>query len=205
MSSSEALEALERREYARALALLERDLAARPDGELHALAGLANFQLERYDAAAQHYTAALQADGLRSDWREMLALAQANDTDGVNVYVPALHYYDRNALLAPASLRDGALPPLLPPGPGQGHFKRLRLFLGESLGVVATVLMDSITRLLGWIAGYRDNLSRGGGSVEPIARAIHERWRAAIGPAGRSWRDPERPLAALLSANTPPR
>jgi tetratricopeptide (TPR) repeat protein len=163
MSSSEALEALERREYARALALLERDLAARPDGELHALAGLANFQLERYDAAAQHYTAALQADGLRSDWREMLALAQANDTAGVNVYVPALHYYDRNALLAPASLRDGALPPLLPPGPGQGHFKRLRLFLGESLGVVATVLMDSITRLLGWIAGYRDNLSQGAG------------------------------------------
>jgi tetratricopeptide (TPR) repeat protein len=158
MSSSEALEALERREYARALALLEGDLAARPDGELHALAGLANFQLERYDAAAQHYTAALQADGQRSDWREMLALAQANDTAGVNVHVPALHYFDRNALFAPPSLRDGALPPPLPPGPRHGHFKRLRLFLGESLGVVATVLMDSITHLLGWIAGYRDKV-----------------------------------------------
>jgi hypothetical protein len=89
------------------------------DGDLHALAGLANFQLERYDAATQHYIAALQADGLRSDWREMLALAQANDTDGVNVYVPALHYYDRNALLAPASLRTARCPRCCRPGRGR--------------------------------------------------------------------------------------
>jgi hypothetical protein len=158
MSSSEALEALDRREYAHALALLEADLAARPEGELHALAGLASFQLERYDAAAQHYTAALQADGERSDWREMLAVAQANATAGVNVHVPELHYFDRDALLAPSSVRGGTLPPPLPPGPGHGHFKRLRLFLGELLGVVATVLMDSVTHLWGWIAGYRDRV-----------------------------------------------
>ena len=69
MTSNEVLEALERREYKRALALLEPDLAARPDGELHALAALANFQLEHYDAAAQHYAAALHVDGERSDWR----------------------------------------------------------------------------------------------------------------------------------------
>jgi tetratricopeptide (TPR) repeat protein len=158
MSSSEASEALERREYARALALLEGDLAARPDGELHALAGLANFQLERYDAAAQHYTAALQADGKRDDWREMLAVAQANATAGVSVHVPEIHYFDRDALLAPSSVREGALPAPLPAAPGHGHFKRLRLFLGELLGVVATVVMDSVTGLLGWIAGYRDRV-----------------------------------------------
>jgi hypothetical protein len=51
MSSDKALEALRRREYACALALLEADLAVRPDGELHALAGLASFQLECYDHA----------------------------------------------------------------------------------------------------------------------------------------------------------
>jgi tetratricopeptide (TPR) repeat protein len=158
MSSSEALEALERREYERALALLEGDLAARPEGDLHALAGLASFQLERYDAAAQHYTAALQADGERSDWREMLAVAQANATAGVDEHVPALHYFDRDALLAPPSVRAGALPPPLPAGPGHGRFKRLRLFLGDWLGVVATVLWDSVTDLLGRIAGYRDRV-----------------------------------------------
>ena len=129
--------------------------SARPAGELHALAGLASFQLQDYAAAVQHYTAALQADGQRSDWREMLAIARANDTAGVNVHVPALHYFNRAALLAPPSVRAGALPPPLPTEPGNGHFKRLRLFLGKLLGVVATVLMNRVTQLLGRIAGYR--------------------------------------------------
>ena len=158
MSSSEALEALERREYERALALLEGDLAARPKPGLHALAGLASFQLERYDVAAQHYIAALQADGERSDWREMLALAQSNATAGVNVHVPGLHYFDRDTLLAPPSVGAGALPPPPPSRAGHGRFTRLRVFLGELLGVVATVAMDSTTRLWGWIGGYRDKV-----------------------------------------------
>ena len=126
MTSSEVLEALERREYKRALALLEPDLAARPDGELHALAALANFQLEHYDAAVRHYAAALHADDKRSDWRDMLAVAQANATAGVNVHVPELHYFDRTALLAPPSVRAGALPSPLPPQRAHGHFTRLR-------------------------------------------------------------------------------
>ena len=158
MSSDKALEALEGREYERALTLLKRELAVRSEGDLHALAGLACFQLQDYAAAVQHYTAALQADGQRDDWRKMLAVAQANDTAGVNVHIPALHYFDRAALLAPPSIREGALPAPLPTGPGHGHFKRFRLFLGELLGVVATVLMDSITQLLGRVAGYRDRV-----------------------------------------------
>jgi tetratricopeptide (TPR) repeat protein len=155
MSSDEALGALERREYEHALSLLESELAARPDGELSALAGLACFQLERYDAAAQHYSAALQADGRRRDWREMLAVAQQNAAAGVNEHVPAVHYFDRDTLLAPPSVRKGALPSPPPPGPGHGHFKRLRLFLGEFLGAIATTLTDTLTSLVGRIAGYR--------------------------------------------------
>ncbi|HTX52865.1 MAG TPA: peroxidase family protein [Candidatus Baltobacteraceae bacterium] len=155
MSSEKALEALEAREYQRALSLLKNELAVRSEGELHALAGLTSFQLQDYAAAVQHYTAALQADRQRSDWREMLAVAQANDTAGVNVHVPALHYFDRAALLAPPSVGQGALPAPLPSGPGHGHFKRLRLVVGDLLGTVATVLMDSVTQLLGRIAGYR--------------------------------------------------
>jgi tetratricopeptide (TPR) repeat protein len=152
MPSDEAVEALERREYKRALALLERDLAGRSDGELHALAGLASFQLQDYRAAAQHYAAALHADGRRNDWCDMLDLAQANATAGVNEHVPALHYFDREALLAPGT---GALPTRLPATPQRAHFTRLRLFAGDVLGHVATVLMDGITELLGRIAGYR--------------------------------------------------
>jgi tetratricopeptide (TPR) repeat protein len=155
MSSDEALRALERREYEHALSVLERELAARPEGELHALAGLANFQLERYDAAVQHYTAALQTNGLHSEWREMLAIAQTNATAGVDEHVPAPHYFDRDALLAPPVVPEGALPPPPSAGPAHGHFKRLRLFLGEFLGIFATALMDTVTDLVGWIAGYR--------------------------------------------------
>ena len=86
----------------------------------------------------------------------MLALAQANATAGVDVHVPALHYFDRDALLAPPSVREARCPCRCRRGPGHGHFKRLRLVLGEVLGVVATVLMDRATQLLGRIAGYRD-------------------------------------------------
>jgi Animal haem peroxidase len=158
MSSDKALEALKSREYRHALFLLKRELATRSDGELHALAGLASFQLEDYAAAVEHYTAALQSDGQRSVWREMLAVAQANTTAGVDEHVPAVHYFDRDALLAPPSVPEDALPPPLPAGPGHGHFTRLRLFVGDLLGMVATAFMDSITQLMGWIAGYRDKV-----------------------------------------------
>ncbi|MDT5146066.1 MAG: hypothetical protein QOC58_711, partial [Mycobacterium sp.] len=158
MACDEALEALEGRDYERALSLLNRELAARSDGALHALAGLACFQLEDYGAAVKHYTAALHADGRRDDWGQMLAVAQANDTAGVNVHVPALDYFERDALLAPPAACEGALPAPLPGGPGHGHVKRLRLFSGEVLGAVATLVMDSITQLLGRVAGYRDRV-----------------------------------------------
>ncbi len=158
MSSSEALEALARREYERALALLEADLTAGPEGELHALAGLAGFQLERYDVAVQHYAAALQTDGERNDWREMLVLAQANAAAGVNVHVPDLHYFDREALLARPSVREGALPAPPPRRPGPGRVKRLSLSAGAALGIPVTILMDGATQLWGRVAGYRGNV-----------------------------------------------
>jgi tetratricopeptide (TPR) repeat protein len=132
VSSDKALEALEGREYERALSLLKRELAVGSEGEPHALAGLACFQLEDYAAAVQHYTAALQADGQRDDWREMLAVAQANDTARVNVHVPALHYFDRGALLAPASVREGALPAPLPAQRAQTELALHRGFRGRS-------------------------------------------------------------------------
>jgi hypothetical protein len=155
MSSDKALEALRRREYACALALLEADLAVRPDGELHALAGLASFQLERYDDAVGHYKAALKFNDQCSEWREMRDLAQANADAGVNVHVPKLHYFDPAALLAPPSVHDCDLPGPLPTGSGYGRFKRLRLFLGMLLGKAATALMDGITELVGRIFGFR--------------------------------------------------
>jgi tetratricopeptide (TPR) repeat protein len=149
-------EALAQRDYAHALELAKRELSSRPAAELHALAALAHFQCERYEPAVQHYSAALALEPGHADWRDMLALAQANATAGVDVHVPELQYFEREALLAPPRLREGVLPTPLPPGPGHGHFKRLRLWLGEMLGVVMTVLMDVLTQLWGRIVGYRD-------------------------------------------------
>ena len=155
MSFEKAREALKQREYARALALLEDDLDKRPDGELYALAGLAWFHLERYDAAAQQYEKATQANSKRKDWRQMHDLAQANATVEVNVHVPNPQYFERDTLLASPSVRDGDLP--RPPRHRLGHgcLKRLRLFLGEVLGAVSTVLMNWIINLVGRVFGYR--------------------------------------------------
>jgi heme peroxidase len=153
--TSDVLEALHRRDFEYALKLLDAELAARPTAELRALAGLANFQLQRYCEAAHHYSAAVTADGEHSDWRDMLAVASANATAGVNVHVPALHYFKRDELLAPPSGSGQALPPPLPPLRNPGQLKQLLLILGDSLGALATVLMNGLTRLVGRVGGYR--------------------------------------------------
>jgi hypothetical protein len=126
------------------------------DGEKSALAGLACFKRQKYDEAAKHYAKAIQAGGKGiNDWREMFAFAQANATAKVNVPVPKPQYFDRATLLAPPSVRDGDLPRPPRPRPGRGGFKRPRLFLGEALGAVSTVLMDWITNWVGERFGYR--------------------------------------------------
>jgi Animal haem peroxidase len=157
MSAREAQEALERRDYRGALALLDGLLAADPDGELHAMAGLANFQLENYEAAAQHFADALRTDDDRGDWREMLAVTEANLAARVDIPVPAHHYFDRDELLAPPSVPAGTLP-APQPGKRPGPVTRLRLLLGDLLGGVAAVSVNGATQLVGRIRDYRGKI-----------------------------------------------
>ncbi len=158
MTFDKASAALERRDYKLALKLLQAEPTPWSDGKLHALAGLAHFHLEDYAAAVRHYTEALHADGPRDDWREMLTLARANDLAAVNVDVPPREYFPKGkALLAPPSVGPGDLPTPPPRRPGHGPFKRLRLFLGEKLGIVATAVMKWLTDLVGLI-GYRGTI-----------------------------------------------
>ena len=158
MSYTKALEALKAGKYKEALKLLKGLLVAGPDGRPYALAGLAHYKLEHYSTAAAHYKKAIRAGnppGELPEWREMLALAQANASAKINVHVPPLQYFNKKELLAWPLVRSGALPNPPAPRPSQSCVKRLRLWLGDRLGAGATVLMDHLINLVGWIFDYR--------------------------------------------------
>jgi hypothetical protein len=126
-----------------------------PNGDAHARAGLDCFMRELYKDAAKHYAKAVQAGGTNiDDWRKMQALAEANATAEISVEVPKPEYFDRDELLERPKVRDGDLP--RPPRHRPGHccFKRLRLFLGEKLGALATVGMDWLIERVGRKFGH---------------------------------------------------
>ena len=154
--------AIEHREWREAIGLLEAELAAeqaRPrPGEAQALLAQAYFQTEQYERAAQQYAAAVAAEPEREDWRGMLALAQANATAGIDVHVPPLQYFDRDTLLAPSAVKDGDLPKPPAPLPDPSGLRALRRDIGNALGAVATVLVEVVTNVWGWLAGYRDRI-----------------------------------------------
>ena len=151
---AEAMQALDRQDIPRAIGLLEAELARQPGSEVHAFLGLAYFRSEQYEPAVRHYAAALELAPERADWRDMLALAQANATAAVNVFVPELHYFDRDRLLAPPV--KPVLPPPLPSPPAPGLVQQLRIALGDALGAVFALTMHKATHLWGRYVGYRD-------------------------------------------------
>lgn len=150
--SASRLLALEK--YSEAADLLQQIVASKPTGEAHALLAVAYFQLEKYDAAAEQYEKALAFDPSNQGWREMRDLARTNAMAGVEVRVPALTFFERDRLLAPATLPPGTLPAPLPPS-RPGFVTRLRRFLGNRLGDVGTIGMTVVTELVGRICGYR--------------------------------------------------
>jgi tetratricopeptide (TPR) repeat protein len=158
--SADARQALERRDYAAAEPLLEAEVAAAASAEAHALLALACFHNQHYPGAAKHYAAALAQspgdDPRRADWRDMLALAEANAISGVDQHVPALAYFDRATLLAPPQVSDGTLPLPLPARPPHPLLIRLYHWVGTKLGVLATAAVDLVTHLWGRLAGWRD-------------------------------------------------
>jgi hypothetical protein len=160
MSEEKAREALTQRNYKKALSLL-KPLLARPqaDGTLHALAGLAHFKLERYGAAAEEYDKAGQAGGSDNDcreWLDMSNLSKANHAAQIYTEVPKPHYFkDDDDLLKPPSVRDGDLICPTDRPRRYGWVRRLRLFLGESLGKLGTVAINAATHRVGWKHDYR--------------------------------------------------
>ncbi len=99
--AAEAQAALNQRDYATAIGLLEAELKTSPGTETHALLGLAYFQQQQYALASEQYAAAVEGDPGNADYQDMLALAQANANANVHEFVPELHYFERDQLLAP--------------------------------------------------------------------------------------------------------
>lgn len=155
-SMAQAMQALEQRDFARAIDLLQSELARQPGAAAHATLALAFFQSEQYALASQHYASALQLEPRRPQWEAMLALASANATASIHVHVPELRYFDRDTLLARPAVGQRDLPGPLPARPGPGLLGQWRIALGDGLGEAITAVMHVVTTTFGRLAGYRD-------------------------------------------------
>src|ERR1700761_3519032 len=130
-------------------------------GQKHAVAGLAFFKKERYGDAAKEYRAAIKAGGSTdeiNEWDKMAALSEANATAEIQTHVPEPSYPTKKELLSWPTVPPGAIPD--PPEPPPGRccrccFKRLRLCLGNRLGVLVTIAMNCVINVVGRVFGYR--------------------------------------------------
>ena len=163
----QALGAIERGDFQHSIDLLSDKLEPHAQGDaqsraqVQALLGLANLRLERYAAAALAYERALALaplDGRAADWRAMLALAQANAISQMATPLPDVYYFDREALLAPASLPPGALPGVPPPAAPLGLWRVFLKVVGQALGAVGTLVFELAMNVYGRLAGYRDEV-----------------------------------------------
>ena len=118
-SNQDAERLVEERRFQDALELLSAHLEADSDGETHALAGAAHYGLEEYGEAAASFEWALRLGPSRQTWRDMLMQSRANALAEVNVSVPDIAFFDRDALLAEPVVKEGSLPPTPMASPGR--------------------------------------------------------------------------------------
>ena len=146
-----AVRLIESGDYRGALIALQEAEREDPSGSSRALAALACFHLEDYAASVEHYDAALAREPHRQDWVELRAHAQANATAQINVFVPELHFFNRDALLQPPVPPPGALP-LTIRARKAPRLRRLLVALGNGLGFICSAVVGLLTRIYG--AGY---------------------------------------------------
>ena len=113
--------------YREALEVLAAATPAAFGGQREALLGVAHFQLQHYPEAAGHLAAALEYEPGNDDWRELHEKAGSNVLAEVHESVPALAYFDRRTLLAPAGEPDFHLPA---PRTGLEPLRLRRLLIG---------------------------------------------------------------------------
>ncbi len=157
-SNEDAARLIEKRRFRDALELLSAQIDADADGETHALAGAAHYGLQQYDEAADSYRQALKLDPNRRTWQDMLTQARVNAAAEVNVHVPDISYFDRDALLARPVVEDGSIPSTPMAAPRRNFFQWVLLAVGNAGGAFVSLVMSVLTSVLGGLTGYRDEV-----------------------------------------------
>ena len=153
--ASDASTLLEEKRYREAIEALHNSTKSDSPAEHFALLALANFHIEQYDAAVTYFEKALELEPANTEWKDLLQHARGNLVSEVNEPIPDVYYFDKDKLLSPPVVPQGALPSEPPPPPKPSLLKRIRLTAGNVIGAIATGLMGVTTKVYGNIAGYK--------------------------------------------------
>jgi Animal haem peroxidase len=148
---------LEAQKFDEAIAYFSKQLEHQKNAEMQACLGSAYYMKEQYGKAADAYQAAL-AQEPNPDWEEMYEFSKSNAIAEVQVPVPEVYYFEKDKLLAAATVPANALPPMPPPAAPPGIFTRFRIALGNFLGVIFTAIMEFLAKAVGTLMGYRDKV-----------------------------------------------
>jgi tetratricopeptide (TPR) repeat protein len=143
-----ALVLLEHREYEAAVLLLQQLIEEEPSAENHGLLGTAYLLLDKYAEARQHLELALKKDPANKEWADKLETATTNLISEVQEEFPQVLPYEREALLAPPQVPEGALPQPPPPKPATA-WDSVRGAIGTWSGKLIEVLKAKGTALFG--------------------------------------------------------
>jgi hypothetical protein len=154
---SRAAQLLDEGDLDGALGALSDVPAEERDAAIEGLLGLICLRRQEYDAAATHYKRACELQPDEREWSHGLVVATAGTESMLNTFVPEKIFFERDTLLMPPVLPPNALP--TPPRPISRPLRsRVRIKLGNGLGLVASHIMGGATWLVGRVFGIHDEV-----------------------------------------------